>query len=63
MKNIYKKLAEKLLGFPIKKGIDKTRWCLLLGEYCRFECPHHYYRDFNGCCTQKYRRKRNDSKN
>ncbi len=34
----------------MKITIDKSRFCLLLGKYCYHECPHHYYRDTNGCC-------------
>lgn len=31
---------------------DKSRFCLLLGDWCYKECPHYYYRDFNKCCKK-----------
>jgi len=31
---------------------DKSRFCLILGDWCYKECPHYYYRDFNKCCRK-----------
>jgi len=37
---------------------DKSRFCLILGDWCYKECPHYYYRDSNKC----YRKPRTGAK-
>lgn len=31
------------------KKTESNGFCMLLGERCYQECPHHYYRQSNGC--------------
>jgi hypothetical protein len=47
----------------MKKTIDKSRFCLILGKFCYKECPHYYYRDSNGCCKLPKKKLKKDSGN
>ena len=47
-----KSVYDLIIRVMSKETIDKSRFCLILGEWCYKECPHYYYRDFNGCCRK-----------
>lgn len=40
-------------AFKDKKKTESDGWCMLLGEKCYKECPHHHYRKENGCWKEK----------